>query len=900
MKLENLTVEHQVKPIGLDIEKPRFGWVITSEDFNVKQEFYQIKISTDEKIVFDTDKINSEQSIEVVIKDLVLEPKTPYEVAITVWDNKGNFASDSTIFETGFLGTAWKSSWVEPEQIPTEYTMDFDKGMESFEIVTNSDPNRDYKEFQPVHYLRIPFTVKENLKKARIYMTAHGIYTLEINGTKPDDREFAPENSTYERVLMYQTYDISDKLIEGDNIVSIALADGWWSGRVGASGDTCQYGNTKGILFQGEITYSDGSIDIITGENAKSTFNGPLIFSDIFVGEKYDARKELNGWNTVEFQDFEWKKVNKVDFEMNNLYGQYGEPVRPIKTFKPLNIIKTPKGETVLDLGQVIAGQVEFTIDCEEGREIRLEHSEVLDSDGNYFNNILGINKEQTDFYITKNGKQSYRPIFTYHGFRYVKITGWTENIDVNDFTAYVLSSEMKDLGNIETDDERINRLIQNIWWSQVSNTLSIPTDCPQRERAGWTGDIMAFAPTLLLNRDGNAFLTRWMKFLREDQGENGSVPSVVPYLKAYQAVMQLFGTETSCGWGDAVLIVPLSVYKACGDTRILEENYVAMKKWLSYIQNRAENTHPDAYEEWDEEHKKRSKFLWNTDFHFGDWLVPSMVLGNTDGGAMIETAFKTKDVVAPAYYAFSAKSMAEIANVLGNKEDEKYFTDLYENIRKAFIEEYVNEDGTIDANLQGLYVIALKNNLVSDEVKPKMVNQLRTMIKENNYCLDTGFLSILFLMDVLCENNSRDLAYKLLFQTNCPSWLYEVDKGATTMWESWGAIGKDNSVSTYSYNHYAFGCVGEWIYREVGGIKSLEAGYKKIKIEPALDCGLKHVKTSQYTPYGQVCVEWKYATDNQVSVTIEIPVNTTAEINLPSLELIVVGSGKYKYTVNY
>ncbi|MBC5690416.1 family 78 glycoside hydrolase catalytic domain [Mediterraneibacter sp. NSJ-55] len=896
MRLENLTVEHQREPLGIDVKTPRFAWVIVSDEENVLQRAYQIEVFVEGVCICNTGRIETDQSIEVTVDALCLRPKTRYDVKVVVWDNKGNTAKGNTVFETGLLEEKWKAGWIEPNQIPTEPTTDFDTVSE-FKIVTESNPDRDFKEFQPVKYIRIPTTVKEKVKRARVYMTAHGVYRLEVNGARPDNREFAPENSAYEKVLYYQTYDVTEQLFTGENIFGVMLADGWWSGRVGASGDSCQYGDKVGLLFQAEITYENGEVQTITAENALSS-TGPLVFSDIFVGEKYDAGKEMDGWNRPGFDDSTWEKVNPADYTTENVAGQYGEPVRPIQVLKPERILRTPKGEMVVDLGQVIAGQMEFTVTCEAGRVIRLEHSEVLDKDGNYYNNILGINKEQTDFYITKKGQQTYKPYFTYHGFRYVKVSGWPGEPKAEDFKAYVLTSEMQDIGNFETSDERINRLQKNIWWSQIANTLSIPTDCPQRERAGWTGDIMAYAPTMVFLRQSNAFLTRWMQSLRADQLEDGQVPSVVPYLKAYKAVQNLFGTNSSCGWGDAVLRVPLAVYQAYGDRKILEENYDAMKKWLAYIQRTAENQHPEEYDTWDETHKERSRYLWNTGFHFGDWLVPSMVLNNPDGGAMIETAFKTKKVVAPAYYAYSTSLMAEMAEILGKEQDKKYFETLNRKIRKAFIEEYVHEDGTIEEDLQGLYVIALKNGLVTEKIRPKMAAHLRKMIAENRGCLDTGFLSILFLMDVLCENDMRDVAYSLLYQNKCPSWLYEVEKGATTMWESWGAISEDGTVSTYSYNHYAFGCVGEWLYREIGGINMEAPGYKKIKISPHMDCGLTSAQTSFYSPYGLISVKWEITSTGSKNVQVQIPVNTTADIAIEGMEAKTVGSGSYSFII--
>ncbi|MBQ1490683.1 MAG: hypothetical protein IIZ39_01880, partial [Blautia sp.] len=477
------------------------------------------------------------------------------------------------------------------------------------------------------------------------------------------------------------------------------------------------------------------------------------------------------------------------------------------------------------------------------------------------------------------------------------RITGWPGEISADAFTMVAYTSEMEDLGSFTTSDERLNQLQQNIYWSQVSNTISIPTDCPQREKAGWTGDIMAFAPTLCFNRHANAFLSAWMENVRAEQMENGAVPMIVPYLKAYATFLRdNLGTDTSCGWGDASIIVPLRVYEAYGDKRILEENYPCMKRWMAYIEERANNHHPEGYETWDQERKERSRYLWNTDFHFGDWLIPSMVLGNPDAMAMNNTAYATMGIVAPAYYAFSAKNMANIATILGKEEDAKAYQELYEKIREAFILEYVHEDGTLDADFQGIYVIALQMGLVPEDKKQRMGDHLVDLIEKNGNRLDTGFLSVLFLMDVLCDIGRSDVAYRLLYQTKCPSWLYEVEAGATTLWESWGAISEDGTVSTYSYNHYAFGCVGEWMYRRIGGLTATSPAYRSFRVSPDFTCGLTHAEVKEETPYGLAFVSWRRAGDTAM-VSVHVPVGTKAEILLPGITK-EVGSGDYDFCV--
>lgn len=885
--ISDITVEHMRKPLGIDIVAPRFAWKLRSDAQNVKQTAYRLVISSDDNSI-DTGRIESGESIEVTADGFGAKPMTSYRVALTVWDDKGRSASAETGFETGRMGVPFAGGWVEPEQEPTPSSMEGDREGDTIAedaIPRDAQGRRTFEEFRPAQYIRIPFASDKPVRRARVYATAHGLYGLEINGICPDERWLAPENTAYNKLLNYQTYDITEYVRSGENTIDVTLADGWWAGRVGTTGDCCQYGDRTALLLNAEIEYMDGSRQTVTAEDGVSA-TGPIVFADLFVGEKYDATREFS----------EWRPVKKVDYPMDNLVGQRMPPVRPVKVFEPVAVFTAPDGDTIIDAGQVVAGVTALSVTCEAGREIKLEHFEVLDRDGNYFDSILNTNKEQTDIYITKGGAQTWHPRFTYHGFRYARVTGWPGEMHTSDFKIIALASEMDDIGHMTTSDAKLNQLLSNIRWSQISNTISIPTDCPQREKAGWTGDIMAFAPTLCFNREADAFLSSWLDNLRAEQLPDGAVPMIVPYLKAYATFLRdNLGSDTSCGWGDAAIVVPYTLYKAYGDRRVLQENYAAMRRWMDYIDDRARNHHPDGYEGWDDARKARSRYLWNTDFHFGDWLIPSIVLGNPDAMAMNQTAYATMGIVAPAYYAFSAKNMAEIAAVLGRNEDAKHYHELYENIREAFIAEYVHEDGTVDADFQGIYVIALKMGLVPDEVRTKMVNHLCDMIRENGDRLDTGFLSVLFLMDALCENGREDVAYKLLFQTGCPSWLYEVEKGGTTMWESWGAIAEDGTVSTYSYNHYAFGCVMDWMSRHIGGLQAIEPGYRRFRVKPSFASGLTSAAVSEDTPYGVAAVEW-HAIGDAVCVHVEVPVNTEAVIELPNMEPVTVGSGGYDW----
>ena len=908
LHLTDLTIEHLTRPLGIDVVHPRFSWKLVSTVPDTFQTSYRVRIYREDlgarPLVADTGDVASDRSIEVVVPGFEAEPQTRYTVEATSCDNHGHTASAESIFETGRMGRAFASHWVEPIQEPTPSSIE-EAGDAHAEPTAASaeaalDPlTRGYQEFRPAQYVRIPFSAKKLVSRARVYATAHGIYELTVNGKRPDDRVFAPEHTPYHKVLLYQTYDVTDLLNARENALGIVLADGWWAGRVGTTGDSCQYGNTLQLLLDLELTYADGTREVVTAERGVS-HEGQIRHADLFVGEEADARLETPGWDEPEFDDADWTPVRIVNpADSPALIGQDLEPVRPVARFVPERIFTAPNGDLILDAGQVVAGVLEITLDAPAGARIALEHTEVLDADGNFFNNILNTNKDQADFYTTRAGHQTWCPRFTYHGFRYVRITGWPGTPALENFKVVVYASDLADRASLTTSDARLNQLVKNIRWSQRGNTVSIPTDCPSREKAGWTGDIMVYAPTMTMLSSADAHLRSWMRSLRAEQLPSGAVPMIVPYLTAYrQFLSESLGSHTSSGWGDAVVMVPLALWRAYGDRRALEENYPAMQRWLSYIEHRAATCHPDGYEAWPRERQERDRYLWNTDYHFGDWLIPSIVIGNPDAYAMNRTAEETMGIVGPAFFAFTAREMAEAARALGQTEDEKRYRALYEHVRAAFIAEYLHEDGSFDADFQGIYVIALELGLVTDELRPAMMERLVRMIEANGWRLDTGFLSVPLLMDVLCDNGRADVAHRLLMQTGCPSWLYEVEHGATTMWESWGAIDEDGTVSSYSFNHYAFGCVADWMFRRLAGITATEPAWKRMRIEPDLACGLTHVEATIDTPHGTVHVRWEKVC-GEAFVAIDIPCNAQAEVVLPGCNAAEVTSGHHAYVVS-
>ncbi|MBP2655645.1 MAG: alpha-L-rhamnosidase [Firmicutes bacterium] len=891
VSISRLKCEYMSEPIGIDVLKPRLSWEIASSRRGMLQTAYQVIVAktletldqlTD--LVWDTGKVASAQSINCEYDGPALQSRQRYYWKVRVWDEKDNVTSwsESACWEMGLLDKRdWAAKWIEPQQKPTVK----DGKRKFFEMFEgNREAENDYLRLQPCPLLRKEFKVSGDIKQARIYATAHGVYSLELNGKRVGNRELAPEVTAYQKYLQYQTYDVTEMIAAGDNALGVILADGWYAGRIGLSGDSCQYGDMLALLLQLEIDYADGKKEIIVSDGSFKSSTGPLVYSDIFIGERYDARQEKAGWSCAGYDDRGWTTANEVEYGYGNLVAQYGEPVRVMEIVKPVEIITTPKGETVIDFGQVLCGRVRMTANGAAGTEIVLEHSEVLDEYGNFMMNIMGRSKEQKDHYVLKGaGDEVYEPRFTFHGFRYVKVTGYQGDITADKFSAAVLYSGLESVGSFECSDQRLNQLQHNIVWSQKGNMLGIPTDCPQRERAGFTGDIQVYAPTACFNMDVAAFLINWLRNLALEQREDGAVPVMVPYFPAIEDLQASMGTHTSAGWGDACVIVPWALYQAYGDKRILEEMYPVMNRWLDYIiKDAAENIPENVAGEMTEERRRRHQYLWNTGFHFGDWLIPSLC--DEKDGAM-RGAFMTKELVSTCFYAYSTELAANIADLLGKAQDAKRYQEISGKVRQAFAEEYLGEDGTLTAHFQGIYVLALKMNLVPDHMRGKVLNQLVTLIEQNNNRLDTGFLSVPFLLDVLCDNGRRDVAYKLLYQTECPSWLYQVEKGATTMWERWAAIMPDGKVTGASFNHYAFGCVGDWLYRRIAGINAGQAGYKHIVIKPEPDEKLTYAKASYHSVYGEIISGWKVE-DSVMTVKVTIPVNTTAEVWLPGAEL--------------
>lgn len=903
LTLTALTVEHLQDPAPIATPLPRFGWVIAGDAAGVRQTAYELELSTEGTVIWSSGRVESPASTAVRYTGEPLRSRTAYDWRVRAWIEGRPEPTDwaSAHFETSLLDLGeWQARWVRPVQPPAvrEY---YSAGAALAGLARPEGPPQD--RLHPPRQLRQVFQAAQQPSRARLYISARGIYEARLNGAPVGDEVLAPGFNSYPSRLSFQAYDITDQVAAGENVLGVTLADGWYLGRIGLSGSSANYGEYLEGIWQLELEYPDGSSQVVVSGPDVRSATGPWVYADLFIGEYYDARAEVPGWSQAGFDDADWSPVEVRDDALDQLTPFAGEPIRRVLEFPAERVFRDSAGELVVDLGQVIAGWVRLRVQAPAGTHLTLEHSETLDADGVFFSNIMGPNKDQTDHYIARGEPDGevYEPTFTFHGFRYVRVRGLPGDLAPGDVTAVVIASDLAPTSELTTSDDRINRLHANVLWSQRANFLSIPTDCPQRERAGWTGDLQVFIPTAATNANVLPFVERWLADLRADQLLDGQVPIIVPTIPAL-AGDDLGGDlqvgPSSAAWSDAVTMVPWALYERYGDEQVLRDNYDAMVQWVEY-QTRiaAAELHPRFAENPPSpEQRARQAALWNTGFHFGDWLAPStLVAAPMPDAAMIAPAL-TAELVAPMFQANSLKLIAQVAKLLGREKEAADYAERHQQVREAFAAEYFDADGRLPVQMQGPYVVALAFDLVPEELKPRVVEHLAELVRAAGDHLDTGFVSVPYLLDVLWEGGQPELARRLLWQDTLPSWLYEVDHGATTIWETWGAVLPDGTVTPASMNHYAFGCVDDWLFRRLAGIQPTEPGYRRSRIQPDFDAGLDLVRASHLTPYGRLAVEWERTAEG-VAVRVEVPHNTEAELVLGG-HPEVVGSGSYERVV--
>lgn len=835
----DLRCEYRQNPLGIGTARPRLGWKLAPGRRGLRQVAYQLQVACEDPTFaspcWDTGRVESDQSVHIEYDGPSLISRTRYWWRVRVWDQDGNDSgwSEPAWWETGLLDPAgWVAKWITP------------------------DPAALDPQSQPAFYLRRPFHVRGPVWRARIYATALGLYELHLNGQRVGDWLFTPGWTSYKHRLQYQTYDVTDLVREGGNALGVVLGDGWYKGRLGWKGDRNLYGDRRAALVQLHLTYTDGREEVVATDGTWRAATGPILLSDIYDGEVYDARLEREGWATYGYDDGDWCGVIVLDHPKDVLVAQENLPTRVIQEIRPVALLRTPAGETVLDMGQNMVGWVEFTVSGAPGDRVVLRHAEVLDRDGNFYTENLRSAKQTIEYICRGGGVERFAPHFTFQGFRYVKIEAYPGEVTLDRFVGKVIHTDLEPTGHFECSEPLVNQLHRNILWGQKGNFVDVPTDCPQRdERLGWTGDAQIFIRTAAFLMNVAPFFTKWLRDLKADQRPDGGVPFVIPDVPIMEE-------HSSAAWGDAATICPWTLYLCYGDRRVLDEQYESMKAWVEYIRRQGE-----------------SEFLWNTGFHFGDWLA-------LDAKENSYTGFTPKDLIATAFYAYSTQILAQAAAVLGKHEDAATYRELHARIVEAFNREFVTPAGRLVAGTQTAQVLALMFGLVEGEARRRAAETLVRLIEENGYHLTTGFVGTPYLLHVLTAIGRDDVAARLVLQTTYPSWLYAVLKGATTVWEHWDGIKEDGSfwpAAMNSFNHYAYGAVGDWLYRALAGIDTDpdQPGYKRILIRPRFAPGFRWVRATYRSLYGEIASFWEVE-EGQVRVEVTVPPNTTAVIYLP------------------
>lgn len=826
MKITGLKTNHIVNPLGFAMTVPTFTYQVT-DTTATKQTAAQIQVATDEafsQIVFDSGKTTSIDSL-AYSPAMTLAPCTRYYWHVTVWAENGETATSETAwFETAKAPGDWSAKWIA-------HTME--QGPAAWFI----------RKIRPA----------KKVVRARAYMVGLGIYELYVNGGKIGNEYLAPGLHAYDKWIQYQTYDLTEAFQSEENLVEVWVGDGWYRGRYGIFKPEESYAKETSLIAEITLDYEDGTSETIGTDESWQAKKSKVTFANIYDGESYDDRIEEDTLYPVK----------TVDMGYDRLQARLSPPVVANERITPVAVLHTPAGETVLDMGQNMVGLLEMTLDEPAGNEIFLQFGEILQHDNFYRDNLRSALEE---YHFISSGKPvTVRQHFTFYGFRFVKISGMTKPVEKENFTGIVLHSEMERRGWIETSDPLVNRLFLNAIWGQKGNFVDVPTDCPQRdERMGWTGDAQAFSGTATFNMDTYAFYTKYGHDLAyEQKALNGAVPHVVPMANLLQG--------GSTAWGEAATVIPWNCYLHYGDKEILENQFESMKGWVDYMKQQDEAA--------------GGKRLWTTGFHFADWLAldnykdPKSCFGATD-----------PYFIASAYYCYSAMLVSKAAKVLGKEDLADEYKELSEQVRTAIQHEYITPNGRLAIATQTAHVMALFMDLVPQQQRGRVIADLRDLLEKNDWKLTTGFVGTIYLCRVLSENGCNDIAYRLLMNREYPSWLYEVLMGATTVWERWNSVLPDGLISDTgmnSLNHYAYGSVVEWMYRNVAGIQPIEEvpGFRCARLAPQPNTQLDWVKTKLNSAAGTYISEWKIE-DGKLNFHFEVPFNAEAEIILPDAKL--------------
>ena len=845
--------EHLDDPLGIGTPAPRISWTTSAPD-GWTQAAYEIEIRRGSA----TASSGRVESAEQILVDWPADPLASRERAearVRLWGSDGSASGfgEWAAVEAGLLEP---SDW-------------------SAQAIGGSWPDPDDKDLRRPPLVRRSFEVSD-VASARLYVTAHGVYEAEINGRRVGDDVLNPGWTVYSERLRVHTYDVTELLADGENVIGAWLGDGWYRGRLGFThhGHTFDlYGDDLSLIAQLEVTHADGSITTIATDGSWEAHPSPILRSGLYDGEVYDAREEVEGWSSPGSASEGWTPVAVRAVDAQSFVAPEGPAVRCTASLAPVAVLTSPSGTKILDFGQNFTGRVRITVAGAAGDTVTLRTAEVM-QDGEIYTRPLRAAKSTDVYTLAGRGSETWEPRFTTHGFRYVEVTGWPGSVEEaarnGAFEGRVYHSDMTRTGWFESSDASLNQLHENVVWGTRSNFVDIPTDCPQRdERLGWTGDIQVFAPTASFLFDVSGFLSSWLKDLSVEQRREGTVPWYVPVIPGGPMWTP---TRPGAVWGDAAVLTPWTLFERFADDGVLASQYDSARGWVDQVASLAGESR-----------------LWNTGFQLGDWLDPA---APPDDPADAKT---DKYLVATAYFAWSARRLADTAAVLGLTSDETRYRKLADEVREAFVEEYWDGE-RLTSDAQTAYALAIRFDLLSPSQRSAAGNRLAELVAEGGNRIAVGFAGVNVIADALSATGHADAAFDLLFERECPSWMYMVDQGATTIWERWDSQMPDGTVNPgrmTSFNHYALGSIADWLHREVAGLSPLEPGYRRIRFAPTPG-PLASASARHLTPYGEASIAWT-RTEGGLSVEVTVPVGTTAIVELPT-GTHEVGPGTHRF----
>lgn len=841
-----------VEPTGIDSPKPQLSWkleAVRPDDTNLSQSAFEIRVSSSPKMdgakILSTGKVSSKINYGSSIDKFGLDSNETYYWQVRVWDQDDRPSEWSTpaSFTSGLLKSSdWQAKWI------------------GYDEPANLDPKAK-RQLPAPRFLRREFGLSKKVKRATLFCSALGNAEFYINGKRIGNEYFMPGWTDYNKRVYYRAYDVT-KNLGGENCIGAILGDGWFSGYVGYKPEREHYGKYTRVMGQINVEYADGTEEVIATDSDWKAATGPMLYSDFLIGEYYDARKELKGWDRVGFDESKWVKPDQGTMVKPMVQASPGVAVREYARVKPIEITEPKPGVYVFNMGQNFAGFVQLRTKGEEGQKIQLRHAERLNPDGTIYTTNLRT-ADSTDTYICADDKAfTWHPRFTFHGFQYVEVTGVKGKPSLDLIEGIALSSDTPVVGSLKTSDSMLNQIVSNAYWTQRMNFIDIPTDCPQRdERLGWTGDAQAFIRTACTVTDSQAFFNKWLVDLDDGQRPDGQYPMVAPEKVA--------GDDGGPAWADAGVICPWTSYQMYGDKAMLNKHYPNMKRFLEFCIKRST---PDR--------------MPPAQFHcFGDWVS---INANTP-----------TDVIYVAYFAYSSHLLSLAAKELGYNDDATYYAKISDEVKAAFNKNFVSADGTVKGDTQCAYVLALAFDLVPDNVRPLCSAKLVGDIEKRGWTLSTGFVGTRDIMNALSSVDRRDVALKLLHQTAFPSWGFSIKNGATTIWERWDGWTPEKGFQDpgmNSFAHYAFGAVVGWMYKELGGIDNTAPAFTEILIKPLFDPKLDYVDASYESIQGPVVVKWKRS-GSEISLHVEIPPNTTALVDAGTFKQRI-GSGRYDFKV--